>query len=370
MLVKVLLRVLVKVKVQVEGNFMCRCPITIKNPYYGLGDKGLNFLHNTHDTHIQVPCGHCQQCVSMRQGFVGQRIQMESLNHDLFFFTLTYNNENLPTVTKGDYTLNYPDYTHIQKMFKRIRKIVSYPISYFVVSEYGTKRGRPHFHGILSIPKEKIYGLFHPKEKEIFELLKSEWRVNVGSNRSPVYESLFTYVHNSRNRNYDCHYIQPIPGHDNDISFYVSKYIVKYDPRVTKLLSKIKLDPSLDESDTAELISLVKPRGVMSKSFGSWKDPDVAAYIKKCIARNENIPQFYDIYTGKPMLLSPYYRKHFLTVDYRLTQYYNLSNSQCLDSFLPDDDLSDYERMLEEQSNYGKEEKFELIRNKMFEKFV
>lgn len=349
---------------------MCNCPITIKNPYYGLGSKGLNFLHNTHDTHIQVPCGHCQQCVSLRQGFVGQRVQMESLNHDLFFFTLTYNNESLPTITKGDYTLSYPDYTHIQKMFKRIRKRLSYPISYFVVSEYGTKHGRPHFHGILSIPKHAKYGLYHPKEQEIFDLIKSEWKVNIGSNRKPVYKPLFTHVNTIRGRNYDCHYIMPMPGHDNDVSFYVSKYIVKYDKRVNDLISKIKLDPSLDDQDTHDLISLVKPRSVMSKSFGSWKDPDVASYINKCISRNGDIPQFYDIYTGKPMLLSPYYRKHFLTVDYRLTQYYNLSNSQCLDSFLPDDDLSDYEHMLDDLSSFEMEKKFQAIREKLSEKFV
>lgn len=57
-----------------------------------------------------------------------------------------------------------------------------------------------------------------------------------------LYENLCTYkVGRDGRRNYDFHYISPIPGHDSDCSFYVSKYVWKYDKRIQDLLIKIKL---------------------------------------------------------------------------------------------------------------------------------
>lgn len=101
---------------------MCVSPITIPNPYYQIGDKGLNFLHDTVSSHIQVPCGKCHQCCSLRQAYFNQRIQMESLRSELFMFTLTYRDEALPRCNIGDYHCMYPDYKDVQNMFKRIRK--------------------------------------------------------------------------------------------------------------------------------------------------------------------------------------------------------------------------------------------------------
>lgn len=334
---------------------MCIAPITIKNPYYRLGSKGLNYLHNTHDSHIQVPCGHCSQCVALRQSFFLQRVQMESLRSDLFFFTLTYDNKHLPRIKIGEYDLPYPDISHVQKMFKRVRKIYHLPISYIVVSEYGCSKHRPHFHGILAIPKQKIISNYHPEEVNLFNVVKDNWSTNVGTNRKPIYEPLFTFVNNYFGRNYDLHYIEPQIGHDNDVSFYVSKYITKYDSYITKLIRKIKLDTSLSVEETKDLTSKITPRLLISKNFGDRRYPSISKYILDNLDRNKDIPSFFDIYTGKQMLLAPYYRK-LVPISYRFDQFYNLRNSYKLDSFLPDDDLSDYEHFLKDMQNIQKKD--------------
>ena len=62
---------------------MCISPIQIKNPYLGLGKLGLNRLHDTVNTYINVPCGHCPACTSLRQTWINQRVQMESLDNYL-----------------------------------------------------------------------------------------------------------------------------------------------------------------------------------------------------------------------------------------------------------------------------------------------
>lgn len=334
---------------------MCIAPITIKNPYYKLGSKGLNFLHNTHESYIQVPCGQCIQCVALRQSFFLQRVQMESLRSDLFFFTLTYDERHLPHINIGDYNLPYPEIKHVQNMFKRVRKYYHLPLSYIVVSEYGHKRHRPHFHGILAIPKQQIISNYHPEEVNLYDIIRNNWSINIGTNRKPLYEPLFTYVNNHFGRNYDLHYIEPQLGHDNDVSFYVSKYITKYDSYINTLIRKIKLDTSISPEETSQLISKIRPRLLISKNFGDRRYPAIKKYILDNLERNIDIPSFFDIYTGKQMLLSPYYRK-LVPISYRFEQFYNLRNSYNLDSFVPDDDLSDYEHFIHDLQNMQKKD--------------
>ncbi len=332
---------------------MCLCPITIKNPYYRLGGKGINFLHNTHDSHIQVPCGQCRQCVATRQNFFLQRVQMESLRSDLFFFTLTYNDAHLPKIHIGEYDLSYPDITHVQNMFKRVRKLVEYPLRYIVVSEYGSRSHRPHFHGLLSVPKQKFIYNYHPFQETLYNIILQNWSINVGSRTRPKYEPLCTHVKNLYGGTFDFHFVEPVPNHDNDVAYYVSKYITKYDDYINKLIRKIRLDPSISPEDTSLLISKIKPRLLISKDFGDRRYSAIKEYITKCIEQNSDIPSFYDIYTGKQMLLSPYYRK-LVPVTYRFEQFYNLKNSYNLDSFVLDDNLTDYEHLVNDISSIQK----------------
>lgn len=77
----------------------------------------------------------------------------------------------------------------------------------------------------------------------------------------------------------------------------------------------------------------------MSKSFGDYKDPQISNYIRRCISRSEDYPQFFDVNTGKKMLLSPYYRKHLVPLEYyqtRFINYLHMVQTQGLD-FLDDE---------------------------------
>lgn len=82
--------------------------------------------------------------------------------------TLTYDDENLPKLVpyyvhpfdpgscdeineaikpEPDYYFHPIDLDHVQRFFKRLRK--KYQFRYFGVGEYGSKRGRPHYHIIV-----------------------------------------------------------------------------------------------------------------------------------------------------------------------------------------------------------------------------
>lgn len=307
---------------------MCLAPIMIKNPYYGLGHVGMNSFHDTSFTHITVPCGNCPQCIAMRQGFYLQRVQMESLRSHLFMFTLTYNDESLIFADVGDYHYPVPHLPDVQNMFKRLRKRgLQFRVSY--VSEYGRMHYRPHFHGILAVNKSS--GDWRSIEKTFKQALSFEWRRNYGSNRKPIWRPLFTPVLKcGRCTTFDFHYIEPVRDHDNDCAFYVSKYITKYDSRTRALLLKILQDPALSDDQTLNLYKLTKPRCNTSKDFGDWRYPAISDYINDCAARETlfRYPQFYDIYSGKQMPMSPYYGRHIIGFEH---VYNRLLNSDLLE---------------------------------------
>lgn len=104
---------------------------------------------NEHAIYEYVSCRKCEECISIRKNQWTFRIlQEEQVSYSAEFVTLTYNDENLPSdgVSVRD----------CQLFFKRLREYIKayYPdsdakIRYFLVSEYGSKRKRPHYHFIL-----------------------------------------------------------------------------------------------------------------------------------------------------------------------------------------------------------------------------
>ena len=50
-------------------------------------------------TYMYVPCRHCSSCLDVRSSFLHQRVDNECQQHAYsIFFTLTYDNEHLPTL--------------------------------------------------------------------------------------------------------------------------------------------------------------------------------------------------------------------------------------------------------------------------------
>lgn len=119
---------------------------------------------------VPVPCGKCDCCRVNSARDLQNRMLLETVgrSYNPVFITLTYDSFNLPHwgVNKRD----------VQLFLKRLRFKLSqlYPhirLKYIIVSEYGSLRGRPHYHGIL-------YGLDFPVwelYKDIFPLIDECW---------------------------------------------------------------------------------------------------------------------------------------------------------------------------------------------------
>lgn len=94
------------------------------------------------------PCGHCSLCRAYKSSEYAFRAACESYVYpnDILFVTLTYKDEFLPS--------DGVRLDHLQNFFKRLRFWLSkrgLPTNfrYLAVSEYGSLRGRPHYHIII-----------------------------------------------------------------------------------------------------------------------------------------------------------------------------------------------------------------------------
>lgn len=89
-----------------------------------------------------VPCGKCAFCIKKAIDAWCLRLTHEmEISSSAFFLTLTYDNEHLPPneeLSKRDLCL----------FIKRLRKI-NPGIRYFAIGEYGTQKGRPHYHAVI-----------------------------------------------------------------------------------------------------------------------------------------------------------------------------------------------------------------------------
>lgn len=315
---------------------MCISPTILKNPNYGYKGK-FSFLKDTQSKYIKVPCGHCSECVHVRQLSLVQRCSLESLSGYPFFSTLTYNNESLPTLQTSDgFTIRYADLSDVVRMVKRLRNDNAFerPFRYFSVSELGSKRARPHFHILWFVQKFPEDNAYTPinLERILFDVVLKYWVRNYGSKRSPIYKPLCTYISKwslgKIKSTYDLHYVSPstLDGSTLDVPFYVTKYMLKPNDKHTRLQRALKLN--LSEEEYNKVWSKVKPRWFSSLNFGfgiyglqaknvplserlsKLSQTESFKIVRQSIDRslNSDRPRFYDPESGRSMPLSKYWK--------------------------------------------------------------
>lgn len=161
------------------------------------------------DHQLTVPCGYCHKCRAKRKRDWSFRLEVEAKHsYAQHFITLTYNAENIPykdleldeiktlpdwekesTICQVDPTTFIPTLfkDDLVKFLKRVRSFqdrtykrlnktlpkASFPIRYFAVGEYGSQRGRPHYHAL-------IFNML-PKTVEHIQTLWGKGIVHIGT---------------------------------------------------------------------------------------------------------------------------------------------------------------------------------------------
>lgn len=325
--------------------------------------------------YIDVPCGHCSECIARRQLQVVQRVQMESLNNYLFFCTLTYNSSSLPSVvTSTGYDIKYADIRDIQLLFKRIRNnnLFTRPFKSLYVSELGKKKGRPHFHCLFFLPQYPADDKYTPYNlaSKMYDAVLKNWVRNVGSKRKPKYIPLCTYarkyIRGKLFTNFDLHYVEPFVSDDgcSNVAFYVIKYMLKPSDRETRLQRALHLN--LPEDEYNAVWNLVKTRCIWSKGFGlnlsPFGDPDtdIIDHIRKSVGLSEDYPKYINPSDGKMFPLSRFYRNRGDCYDMSdAIRFYFADNTDNIDSPVVRDisEIPTVDQLVKKQSDYEKKVK-------------
>lgn len=302
---------------------MCQHPYQIKNLNYGLANKGYTYLKDTEHEYINVPCGHCSECIAVKSMYLCQRMLMESKKNHLFMCTLTYQDKYLPSIDVNGHTFKYADMRDFRLMVKRIRKagLFPRPFRYLAVSERGSKKSRPHFHIIWLLPKYSNDTLMdcYSLQRQLWRIVLDNWQRNIGSHKKPHYVNLCEYkerfVRGEWKRNFDLQYVNPSESQDgvSNVAFYVLKYCLKsfIGSKNEKLRSALKLNCSKEKY--SEVWNLIRDKYVTSRDFGLADDEDIQSYIKHCIQNSDKTlgyPQFFSPVDGKRFPLSPIYKKN------------------------------------------------------------
>ena len=125
----------------------CLHPLTLKNE-----DPKLIEIYGAYR---EVPCGKCEACIDKQRKEWYIRIKEEAEHsYNSWFVTLTYDECSLPRNSLGFPTFHKKD---VQDFLKRLRYHLSkvdidytyLPFRYFIIGEYGSKFGRPHYHCIF-----------------------------------------------------------------------------------------------------------------------------------------------------------------------------------------------------------------------------
>lgn len=219
---------------------------------------------------IAVPCGKCVLCTEKKANEWVSRAMCESqtsLSMPIFF-TLTYNDYCLPWngVRKGA----------MQRFMKRLRVNVERycgfktNIRYFICSEYGSKTGRPHYHGILwNLP------LLEPHHLD--DLIDKSWSFSVS-------EKFYTSVPSDVDK-----YGHPIYKFYDDTS---KRYRVKYgyttssvctDGRVRYCMKYMRKDAVIPDGKN-KIFFLASRRGGIGSSW-----------IESRLQEYRNNPQLLDV---------------------------------------------------------------------------
>lgn len=205
---------------------------------------------------VPVPCGRCPSCFSRRVSQWSFRLmQEEKVSTSAHFITLTYDTAHVPITQKGFMSVDKND---VQLFFKRLRKLNSDGIKYFLAAEYGGRTERPHYHIIL----------FNCDIKTI----QRAW--DLGS----------------------VHY-----GNGAGVTGATIGYTLKYMSKVSKI-------PKHENDDRA------KPFGLMSKGLGS-------SYLTEAMCswhhQDKNNRMYCNLQDGKKIGMPRYYKEKIYTEDER-----------------------------------------------------
>lgn len=150
----------------------CENPLVLRNPRYKKMSSRELYLYSKEffgeplppDLYIEVGCGLCQGCEKRRMRDYRFRLLWELYKYpNSYFITLTFDDKNLRRFEDN------PNES-LKLFLDRLRKeCFNKQIRHWFVAEYGTLRGRLHYHGLL-------FDLPYKNPSDVANLILSKWQ--------------------------------------------------------------------------------------------------------------------------------------------------------------------------------------------------
>lgn len=171
---------------------------------------------------ILVPCGKCLQCMENWQQEWTYRMKQEvRASKNAWFVGLTYNDNWLPKLYRGDKPFHMLLPSDLTRFIKRLRYYSQKvdkdcKIKYFAIGEYGGEENRPHYHLLLlNLPYQDFM--------HVYELILRSWSYCKKDGNDYVKDE-FGYYRDSLG------FIK-LEYVNNGNMRYLCKYLNKIDPR-------------------------------------------------------------------------------------------------------------------------------------------
>ena len=233
---------------------MCYRPLHIKN-------TSNHFSRDAHALYFSAPCGHCEECARARQSewFVRTYyhwLEVKRKGGDAYMYTLTYNDDNLPTYN-GIKCFSRDDVElFIKRLQEHLYRKYHVRLSFIITSEFGSLFARPHYHAIFFLDKHLMPFLF-------YSCVLQTWQKG--------------FIYSGKNAGL-------LTSHNGIL--YVTKYITK-DTSYQKLDSQLYASMKDDYARFYDAYNLFegdcpKTFDELLKSKRIWKDvPEVADFYKQ-----------------------------------------------------------------------------------------
>lgn len=258
---------------------MCVSPIYIKNKSKGLHsvpDKIFNkdigdisFLFDDKNS-LAVPCGKCTECKEARLNHYLDPCIYYSKDYFPFLLSCSIKEKFI----KYLYGVSYADTSYVNRFFRNlvINGVIPNDYHYVGVTERGSKRGRPHFHFILFIPKSFVISKvgklnrsdeFYVTEfaRKYVKLFWQSYSVNVGTRKNPFYVQICDYVVRGNKRSFS---LDGISGRMDKALYYTLKYNFKQSDYV------LIPDEIFGTNLAKQFYNTVRNKILMSRSFHKW----------------------------------------------------------------------------------------------------
>lgn len=284
------------------------------------------------------PCGRCCVCKSKKSSTWFYRLNIEA-KHSFrsYFVTLDYDPEHVPLCERDGKVLMCFKYSDVQQFHKVLREELrknNLTFRFYLVSEYGTKGKRPHYHEILflnSIDPDKLVRFHRSKmvnyqyyDKLLATVIPKLWRYGQHTEISQLTEERVMYcagytqndfvekVEKVENPNY---------GSVTLKTFYDDDGVILHEEKIYDKRKEIK-DP---ERSVFSKMSLRPGIGTqeLDESFFSWYERELPLTIRS-----------HGISIGMPVLFKRKFKEMFPDVADELTyKAFNFMDKQINEKF-------------------------------------